>query len=44
MTMSDVTMDDPLRPGRLLLLGGLLALVFLLLLVMLVVRLFGLAP
>jgi hypothetical protein len=34
--------DDPLRPGRLLLLGGLLAVVFLLLLVMVVVRLFGL--
>jgi hypothetical protein len=35
------TPDDPLRPGRLLLLGGLLALVFLLLLVMVVVRLLG---
>ena len=35
--------DDPLRPGRLLLLGGLLAVVFLLLLVMAVVRLSGLS-
>ena len=42
--MSDATADDPLRPGRLLLLGGLLALVFLLLLVMLVVRLLGVTP
>jgi len=42
--MAEAQNDDPLRPGRLLLLGGLLALVFLLLLVMLAVRLFGLAP
>lgn len=42
--MGDATADDPLRPGRLLLLGGLLVLVFVLLLVMLVVRLFGLTP
>jgi len=36
------TSDDPLRPGRLLLLGGLLVVVFLVLLVMVVVRVFGL--
>lgn len=36
--------DDPLRPGRLILLGGLLVVVLLLLLVMVAVRLFGLAP
>lgn len=34
--------DDPLRPGRLILLGGLLAVVFVFLLVMVVVRVFGL--
>ena len=42
--MSDVTRDDPLRPGRLILLGGLLALVLLLLLVMVAVRLLGVTP
>jgi hypothetical protein len=42
--MAEAQSDDPLRPGRLLLLGGLLALVFLLLLVMLAVRLLGLTP
>jgi hypothetical protein len=42
--MSDARADDPLRPGRLVLLGGLLVVVLLLLLVMVAVRLFGLAP
>ncbi|MFB6167455.1 MAG: hypothetical protein ABEJ43_01255 [Haloferacaceae archaeon] len=36
--------DDPLRPGRLILLGGLLVVVLLLLLVMVVVRLLGVTP
>jgi len=42
--MVEAESDDPLRPGRLLLLGGLLAIVFLLLFVMIAVQLFGLTP
>lgn len=42
--MAEARRDDPLRPGRLILLGGLLVVVLLLLLVMVAVRLFGLAP
>ena len=42
--MVEAESDDPLRPGRLLLLGGLLAIVFLLLFVMIAVQLFSLTP